>query len=331
MNKKMRAIVLDGPGPPEALKIREVPLPQAKPGEVLIRVKAFGLNRSELHFRKGLGSFGSFPRIPGIEATGVVAQAPGGEFAPGTQVAAIMGGMGRTIDGGYADYVLVPASIVIPFTSDLDWAVLGAIPEMLQTAYGSLTVGVGAREGDSLLIRGGTSSIGLALAVLAKQRGMTVLSTTRKPARTEFLKSVGVDHVLIDGGEVAPAVRQIFPAGVSGAVELVGTPTLRDTLRATAPGGTVCFTGMLSEEWTIPDFYPLDYIPNGVRLTAYGGESANLPPVVLQEFIDAVAAGEAVVPLGRTYAFEDIVQAHADMESGAVAGKLVVVTGPITA
>lgn len=331
MNKKMRAIVLDGPGPPEALKIREVPLPQAKPGEVLIRVKAFGLNRSELHFRKGLGSFGSFPRIPGIEAIGVVAEAPGSEFAPGTQVAAIMGGMGRTIDGGYADYVLVPASIVIPFTSDLDWAVLGAIPEMLQTAYGSLTVGVGAREGDSLLIRGGTSSIGLALAVLAKQRVMTVLSTTRKPARAEFLKSVGVDHVLIDGGEVAPAVRQIFPAGVSGAVELVGTPTLRDTLRATAPGGTVCFTGMLSEEWTIPDFYPLDYIPNGVRLTAYGGESANLPPAVLQGFIDAVAAGEAVVPLGRTYAFEDIVQAHADMESGAVAGKLVVVTGPVTA
>jgi NADPH2:quinone reductase len=167
----MRAIVLDGPGAPDALRIREVPRPVAGPGQVLIQVKAFGLNRSELHFRQGLGSFGSFPRVPGIEATGVVADAPGGEFAPGPQVAALMGGMGRTIDGGYAEYVVVPVSSVVPFTSDLDWATLGAIPEMLQTAYGSLTTGVDARPGDSLLIRGGTSSIGLALAVLGKQRG----------------------------------------------------------------------------------------------------------------------------------------------------------------
>lgn len=96
----MRAIVLDAPGPPEALQIREMPRPSAAPGQVLIEVRAFGLNRSELHFRRGLGSFGSFPRVPGIEATGVVAEAPGGEFAPGTKVAAMMGGMGRTIDGG---------------------------------------------------------------------------------------------------------------------------------------------------------------------------------------------------------------------------------------
>lgn len=327
MTETMQAIVLDAPGPPEALRIRRVPRPTARAGQVLIEVKAFGLNRSELHFRKGLGSFRSFPRIPGIEATGVVADAPGGEFAPGTQVAAIMGGMGRTIDGGYAEFVVVPASIVVPFTSSLEWAVLGAVPEMLQTAYGSLTTGVDAQKGDSLLIRGGTSSIGLALAVLAKQRGITVLSTTRNPARAAVLKGVGVDHVIIDDGEIAPAVREILPDGVSGAVELVGAPTLRDTLRATAVHGTVCFTGMLSDEWIVPDFYPMDYLPNGVRLTAYSGEASDLPPAVLQDFLDAVAAGLAVVPIGRSYAFDDIVQAHADMESGAVTGKLVVTTG----
>lgn len=86
----MRAIVLDAPGVPEALQLREVPRPTARPGWVLIRVEAFGLNRSELHFRRGMGSFGSFPRIPGIEAAGVVADAPGGEFAPGAQVAALI-------------------------------------------------------------------------------------------------------------------------------------------------------------------------------------------------------------------------------------------------
>jgi NADPH2:quinone reductase len=326
MTETMRAIVLDAPGSPDALRIREIPRPVPGPGQVLVEVRAFGLNRSELHFRQGLGSFGSFPRVPGIEATGLVVEAPGGEFTPGTQVAALMGGMGRTIDGGYAEFVVVPASSIVPFESSLDWSVLGAVPEMLQTAYGSLTTGVDARRGDSLLIRGGTSSIGLALAVLGKQRGLTVFSTTRNPAKAGVLTAAGVNHVIVDDGAVASAVREILPEGVSGAVELVGTPTLRDTLRATAVHGTVCFTGMLSDQWTVPDFYPIDYLPNGVRLTAYSGEASDLPAEVLQEFLDSVGTGDVAVPIGRVYAFDDIVQAHADMESGAVTGKLVVTT-----
>ncbi|MET4052439.1 NADPH2:quinone reductase [Frigoribacterium sp. PvP054] len=320
----MRAIVLDGPGAPDVLEIRDVPRPGATAGQVLIEVRAFGLNRSELHFRQGLGSFGSFPRVPGIEAVGVVVEAPGGEFEPGTQVAALMGGMGRTIDGGYAEYVTVPAASVVPFTSSLDWSVIGAIPEMLQTAYGSLVTGVDAQPGDTLLIRGGTSSVGLALAVIAKQRGMTVISTTRSTAKSAVLEAAGVDHVVIDDGAITDAVRRIVPEGVSGAVELVGAPTLRDTLRATAVHGTVCFTGMLSDQWTVPDFYPIDYLPNGVRLTAYSGEASDLPAAVLQDFLDAVGAGRVTVPIGRVYAFDAIVQAHSDMESGAAPGKLVV-------
>ena len=326
MSATMRAVVLDHPGEPEVLEVREVPRPVAQPGQVLLRVEAFGLNRSELHFRRGMGSFGSFPRIPGIEATGTIADAPGGEFAPGAQAATIMGGMGREFDGGYAEYVLVPAANIIPFTSALDWSVLGAVPEMLQTAHGSLTTGLDAHAGDPILIRGGTSSIGLALAVLAKRRGMTVLSTTRSPARASLLAGVGVDHVLIDDGEIAGAVREIVPGGVDGAVELVGTETLRDTLRAARVHGTVSFTGMLADVWTVPEWYPMDFLPSGVRLTAYSGGTADLPSEVLQEFLDAVAAGEARVPIGRTYRLDEIVQAHRDMESGAATGKLVVTT-----
>lgn len=147
MSRTMRAVVIDAPGAPEVLRLREVPVPVPRAGEVLIRVEAFGLNRSELHFRRGVGDFGSFPRVPGIEAVGTVESAPGGEHEPGTQVAALMGGMGRTFDGGYAEHALVPATSVVPFTSALDWAVLGAVPEMLQTAHGSLTTGVGVRPG----------------------------------------------------------------------------------------------------------------------------------------------------------------------------------------
>jgi NADPH:quinone reductase len=262
--------------------------------------------------------------VLGIEATGIVAAAPGGEFAPGRQVAAILGGMGRTFDGGYAEYTCVPAAQVIAFSSDLGWATLGAVPEMLQTAHGSLTVGLDARAGQTLLIRGGTSSIGMATAIIAKERGLTILSTTRRPERGEALSAIGVDHVIVDDGEVAPKVRGIVPDGVETALELVGTPTLPDTLRATAVHGVVCFTGMLSNEWTVRDFYPIDYLPDGVRLTAYGGGVANLPADVLQSFLDAVAAGRLTVPVRRTYALDDIAAAHADMETGNAVGKLVV-------
>ena len=321
----MRAIVIEAPGPPEVLQQREVPIPSPKHGEVLIQVKAFGLNRSELHFRQGVAHSGGFPRIPGIEAVGVVAAAPAGEFDVGTQLVTMMGGMGRTFDGGYAEFVAVPASQVIPFTSDLPWAILGAVPEMLQTAAGSLDLGLQATNGQTLLIRGGTSSVGMALAVLGKLRGMTVLSTTRNPQKAASLKGLGVDHVLLDDGELAPRVRQLVPGGVDNAVELVGVNVLRDTLRATRTGGTVCFTGMLSDEWTIHDFYPMDWLPNGVRLTAYSGEASDLAPETLQGFLDAVAAGHALVPVGRSYRLDQIVQAHRDLEQNAVGGKGVVV------
>jgi NADPH:quinone reductase-like Zn-dependent oxidoreductase len=325
MSATMRAVVVDRPGGPDVLEVRDIPIPTPGRGEVLIRVKAFGLNRSELHFRQGLAYSGSFPRVPGIEATGVVEAAPGGEYEPGTQVATMMGGMGREFDGGYAEFVCVPATQVVPFHSELAWEQLGAVPEMLQTANGSLQIGLQAEAGQSVLIRGGTSSVGLAIAVLAKLKGMTVYSTTRREAARPLLESVGVDHVLIDSGEVAPALRELAPRGVDGAVELVGANVLRDTLRTARTGGTVCFTGMLSDDWTIREFYPLDWLPNGVRLTAYSGEAADLPAIVLQEFLDAVAQGRALIPVGRVYRLDDIVQAHRDMEDGVVGGKGVVV------
>jgi NADPH:quinone reductase-like Zn-dependent oxidoreductase len=163
-------------------------------------------------------------------------------------------------------------------------------------------------------------------AVLAKQRGMTVLSTTRNPAKASALTGIGVDHVLIDDGAVAEKVRAILPAGVDAALELVGTPTLPDTLRSVRVHGVVCFTGMLSNQWTVRDFYPIDYLPRGVRLSAYSGDARDLPPRVLQDYLDAVAAGRTLVPIAQVYDFAQIVEAHAAMEAGGASGKLVVTT-----
>jgi NADPH:quinone reductase len=325
----MRAVVLDAaPAPPEALVVRERRVPQPEPGWLLIEVKAFGVNRSEMKTRLGLADPDvTFPRVPGIEATGVVAACPGGELAVGQQVAAMMGGMGRSFDGGYAEFTCVPVAQVIPFRSELPWTTLGAVPEMLQTAYGALTVGLDVQGGQTLLIRGGTSSVGLTAAILAKRRGVTVLATTRSPAKADALREAGADHVVVDDGAIAARVRELVPGGVDATLELVGPPTLRDSLEATRVHGVVCNAGYLSNEWIVPGFYPTGFIPNGVRLTGYSGDASDLPPAVLQEFLDAIAAGEARVPIAKTYVMDEIATAHDDMEHDRVAGKLVVSTG----
>ncbi len=318
MKGTMKAIQLDAPGAPEALKIRELPMPEPPDGWVRIRVEAFGLNRSELHLRLGLATNATFPRVPGIECAGVL------DDGSGRKVVAMMGGMGRVFDGGYAEYVIVPASQVIPIETGLPWEIAGAIPEMLQTAYGSLTTGLDLREGQTLLIRGGTSSVGLAAAMLAKRIGARVIATTRQKPRLEALAARGVDHPLLDDGAIAAAVRAIAPGGADAVLELVGTSTLPDSLRSARVHGTVCFTGMVSNEWIVRDFYPIGYIPTGVRLTAYGGEASDLPREVLQSFLDDVAAGRATVPIHRVYEMNEIVEAHRAMEENAALGKMVV-------
>jgi NADPH:quinone reductase-like Zn-dependent oxidoreductase len=326
MTETMRAIVLDEPGPADTLTVRDLPVPRVRTGWVLIRVRAFGLNRSELHTRLGLSAGVTFPRVLGIEAVGEIVAAPNGEFLIGQKVAAILGGMGRIYDGGYAEYTTVPAQVVIPFTSDLPWSTLGAIPEMLQTAYGSLTIGLDIQPGQSLLIRGGTTSVGMMAAVLAKKAGVTVYATTRNPAKASLLTAIGVDHVIIDDGCIFGRLHRLVPGGVDAVLELVGTTTLQDSLRATRVHGVVCFTGMVSNEWIVPEFYPIGYIPRGVRLTAYDGGAPDLPPVLLQAVIDEIEAGSLTIPIDRVYHLDEIASAHQALEDGTTAGKLVVVT-----
>jgi len=328
MTKAMRAVVLSESGGFDKLVIKDVPVPQPQPGWVRIRVKAFGVNESEVTSRKGLSSPDfTMPRVLGIECVGVVDEAPtGSDLRPGQKVATMMGGMGRSFDGAYADYTVVPISQVIPFETNLPWDVVGALPEMFQTAYGSLTKGLALRGGEALLIRGGTSTVGLSAATIAKEMGAIVISTTRRADRADMLRDLGVDHVVVDRGKISGSVRALFPKGVDAALELVGCQTLQDTLQATRIHGTVCFTGALSDEWVIRDFSPIGYIPFGVRLTTYGGEAADLPADIFNRQLQAIADGRLKVSVAKVYrSLEGVREAQADLEAGTRPGKHVVV------
>lgn len=322
----MRAVVVTQPGGLNALQVTTVPMPEPQPGWVRIKVKAFGVNESEVTTRKGESDPEvTYPRIPGIEGVGVVDQADEDSgLRPGQQVATMMGGMGRSFDGSYAQYVTVPANQVIPFETGLPWEVAGALPEMFQTAYGSLATGLGLQAGQTLLIRGGTSTVGLSAATIAKDLGATVLSTTRSPDRAGELRAMGVDHPLVDNGTIADQVRELMPNGVDAVLELVGCSVLADTFRTVRRHGTVCFTGALAGQWNIPDFTPF-MIPSGVRLTSYAGGATDLPAQVFQQHLQAVAAGRLKAPVAKVYhGLEQVREAQADVEAGTTPGKHVV-------
>lgn len=322
----MKAVVIREPGGPEVLKLEERPIPAPGTNEVLIRVKAFGLNRSELFTRRGLSPNVKFPRILGIEATGLVESAPGGEFAKGDMVATAMGGMGRDYDGGYAEYACVPARQVQRIKTGLPWETLGAVPEMLQTAFGSLFKALRLQPGERLLIRGGTTSVGLAAAAIAKKHGAFVASTTRRATREELLRAAGADRMFIDTGSIANQVREVYPAGVEKVLELVGTTTLLDSLRCARPQGLVCMTGMVGDQWTLDDFSPMGAIPTAVGLTTYSGGSDDFIDTPLQQLVEQIEEGSLHVQVGRTFRLEEIVEAHRCMEENAAGGKIVVLT-----
>ncbi len=319
----MRAFVIEEPGGPEKLELREIPRPQPREGWVLIHNRAFGLNRSEWFTRRGQSPDVKFPRVLGIECVGEVVSAPGSNLSRGMRVAAMMGGMGRQFDGSYAEYVLVPRQHVFPLETELDWKILGALPEMLQTVHGSLHTGLEIERAENLLVRGGTSSIGFATIALARAAGLELTATTRSAAKADELVAAGATHVLVDNGSIADQARAIYPNGFDRVLDLVGTTTLLDSLQAVRRGGIVCMTGILCGEWVLPEFRPMADVPTGVKFTSYAGESSDLTPAQLQDYVSLVENGELELKLGPNFPFERLREAHTTMDENRASGKIV--------
>ncbi|KAI2467064.1 putative zinc-binding oxidoreductase [Annulohypoxylon bovei var. microspora] len=316
----MRAVVCTATGPVSVMEIQDVPLPTPQPGQMLIKISGFGINRAEMFTRQGHSPGIKFPRIIGIECIGVVAAYSAAETVEpkstrptiGTRVATCMGGLGRQIPGSYAEYTCVSEVNVrpIPATS-LSVGTLAALPEMLQTTWGSLFASLDLRPGESLLLarKIGASRIG---------------ATSRSAERETLLRQNGADEFFVDGGEIAKDVAQSTKGGFDKVLELIGTTTLRDSIKCAVPKGVVCMTGIQGGSWEMEKFTPMSDLPSRVRLCGYGGGPDDFMALPWEELIRDIEAGKVKIPV-REFKLEDIYAVHEILESGGGGAKMVVV------
>ncbi|MCR5666496.1 MAG: zinc-binding dehydrogenase [Eubacterium sp.] len=313
----MKAVVLRQITKAEEIRPEEVPMPKVRPGWVLIQVKAFGLNHSEqiLRLEEIEEDYIQKPVIPGIECAGVVEDPSDSAFSKGDTVVALMGGMGRSYNGSYAQYVLVPADHVFQAQTELGWKELGALPETYYTAWGSLFECLQLKAEDHLLIRGATCALGYAAIQIAKALGCKVTATTHRVEKLELLKEA--DEALPDSGSLAGKL-----GGVTKVLELVGPKTLRDTLSNAQRGTIVCHTGILGGLYALDGFDPIKEIPNGVYLTGFFSNTPTQSDIT--NILDFIKKHKISPCIGREYSFLEIGKAVMDMEDGKINGKIVV-------
>jgi NADPH:quinone reductase-like Zn-dependent oxidoreductase len=313
----MKAVVLWGVTPAEQIQLTEFPLPTVQPGWVLVEVKAFGLNHSEQILRQSeiQADYIQKPVIPGIECVGVVADPSDSDLKQGQKVIAMMGGMGRSFDGSYAEYALLPRHHVFSVESGLSWEQLAAVPETYFTAWGSLFECLRLEPTDTLLVRGGTCALGYAAIQIAKALGCKVIATTHRAEKLPLLSSA--DEAILDTGALAETL-----SGVTKVLELVGPRTLADSLRCVEHGGIVCDTGILGGVFALDNFDPIKDIPNGVYLTGF---FSNTPTQEIVDDIFRFLREKQLTPIyASAFDFADIQSALLVQDSGKINGKIVV-------
>jgi NADPH:quinone reductase len=326
----MRAIVIKQYGGPEVLAIEQRPDPLPTADQILIEVKAFGLNHAEIYFRSG--AWGNVSEITGIECVGIVRHDPGNRFQSGEKVAAIVGGLGRNLNGSYAEMVAAPRSNVVALRSDLPWTALAAIPESYATAWTALMGILKVSADQTILIRGATSALGQAAVNIAAGADAHVIATTRKVDRAPLLRELGANTVLLESSELSKSVRESYAGGIDAVLDIAGNTTVLDSLAALRRGGAVCEVGFLGGGAALT-FEPVFQIPSGRHLSAFasalvtGSDEFPIAEIPLQAIVDHVAAGRYKAKPARVFEFNQIQEAHRLMEAGTHVGKLVVTVG----
>ena len=321
----MRAIIIEKFGGFDGLAIKNLPDPIPQRGSVLIQVKAFGINHAENHMRKG--EWAEAATVSGIECVGLVKSCPGGEFETGTKVAAFMGGMGRTINGSYAEYTCPPATNVVPIKTDLPWEEFAVIPESYATAWTCLHRNLEIKNGQTLVIRGATSALGRAAVNIAADAGAHIIATTRKKERFDTLLGLGAHRAEIETPTLSESI--VERKHIDAVLDLVGNTTFMDSLRMLRRGGRMCLAGWLGSLDPVNDFNPLLQMPSGVYFTffasfVFGTPGFPVSDIPLQSIVDKAAAGVYKAKPARVFEFDDIREAHKAMELNQANGKMVV-------
>ncbi|KAF2099700.1 GroES-like protein [Rhizodiscina lignyota] len=325
MSETMEAIVIPKFGGPEVLEYQQVPKPTAKNGEVLIRIKAFGVNHAEMHMRKG--EWDEWNPITGLECVGIVEACPGGEFPIGSKVIGVMGGMGRSRPGSYGEFVTTPASNVVAVETTLPWEQLAAIPEVYSTAYSSLFTVLDLQRGEKLLIRGATSTIGQAALNLAVNAGAIVTATTRRPKRFEMLKKMGAVDVKREQSNLAELLDGT--AQFDKVLNLIGNRVLVESLGLTRPHGRMLQAGWLGGLAPVKDFNPMVEMEPGVQFLLFhskvlGTSAFPMSGIPLQDIVRKIENGEFDAKPTYVFGWKDIHSAHKMLDSHDAGGKIVV-------
>jgi NADPH:quinone reductase-like Zn-dependent oxidoreductase len=239
-----------------------------------------------------------------------------------------MGGLGRTIDGSYAEYSRAPVSNIGAIESGLSWADLAALPETYATAWTCLFRNLEIAAGQTLVIRGATSSLGQAAINLAVNAGATVIGTTRRREQFPLLEALGAIRGEVERPDLSKRLAEV--GKIDAVLDLVGNSTILDSLAMLRRGGRACLAGWLGGLAPIADFNPLLQMASGVHLTFFGSFVFGKPgfplsDVPLQAIAADVEAGRYQAKPTRVFRFEDIREAHGVMESNQARGKMVVV------
>ncbi len=313
----MKAVIIDKITKGEEIVLSETSIPEVRPGWLLIKVKGFGLNHSEklLRLSEICEEYINNPVIPGIECVGEVVDTSDCDFKVGDKVVALMGGMGRSFNGSYAEYALLPAHIVFKVKTELKWESLAAVPETYFTAWGSLFECLHLSKDDCLLVRGASSALGYAAIQIAKALGAKVIATTHKESKLSLISEA--DEAILDDGKLKGKIKC-----VNKALDLVGPLSIRDTLTSVDKGAIVCDTGILGGVYALDDFDPIKEIPNGVYLTGF---FSNYPTQeTIDEIFDFLSLHNLEPKYGKVFDFENIKDAIIAQDNASVNGKIVV-------
>lgn len=326
----MTEIGFSQPGGPEVLQPRQAALPRPGPGQVLVKVRAAGVNRPDVLQRRGLYPMppGVTP-VPGLEVAGEVAALGEGvgAWALGDEVC------GLTEGGGYAEYCLVPATQLLPKPAALDFAHAAAVPETFFTVWANLFMMGRARAGESLLVHGGTSGIGMTALMLAREFGLRAVSTDGGPDKGEVARSFGaersIDHRTQD---FLPEVMAWSGGqGVDLVLDILGASAFERNLSVLKKDGRLLLIGFMGgdkvESLSIMPILLKRLVVTGSTMRARTqAEKAEIAQQLKDRVWPVLAAGRCAPHVHRSFALDQAAEAHRLMESRQHVGKIVLTT-----